>query len=142
MRRKKRVLLCFKQKTTIQMLKSHAAHRRNPSHRGSPSQPCCAPRHPLGSPLAALLRIAAAPGQPCCAPRQPLGSMLLAPWHPLGSHALHLGSHALHLGNPSKPLGSHTVTSLRRLPQAHCPPYIYKCWHAHLARGSPMFHKN
>ncbi len=70
-----------------------------------PRQTCClAPRHPLGS-----------PSQPGCASRQ------------------HLGSHALHLGNPSKPLGSHTLTSLRRLPQAHCPPYLYKCWHAHLA---------
>ena len=98
-------------------LGSHAA-----LHSASPRQPCCAPR------------------QPNCAPRQPLGSVLRAPRHPLGNHALHLGIPALHLGNPSRPLGIHTLASLKRLPQAHSPPYIYKCWHAHLARSSHDFH--
>ena len=128
-------------------LGSHAA-----LHSAFPRQPCCPSRHPLGSHAAlhsasprqplGIRQPCCAPRQPNSAPRQPLGSMLRAPRHPLGNHALHLGIPALHLGNPSRPLGSHTLASLKRLPQAHSPPYIYKCWHAHLARGSPMFHKN
>ena len=62
--------------------------------------------------------------QPCCGPRQPLGSMLRAPRHPLGSHAaLHSAAMpSLHLGNPSKPLGSHTLTSLRKATSSSLSP--------------------